>query len=64
MALPGGYRLYDGNFFSIGSTGYFWSTTELSETLVFSWILFYYDSDFNGVSCIKRNSYSIRCLKN
>jgi uncharacterized protein (TIGR02145 family) len=64
MALPGGYRRYNGNFFYIGSTGYFWSTTELSDTLIFSWIQFYYDSDFNGVICIKRNGYSVRCLKN
>ena len=62
-ALPGGYRLYDGRFLDIGLSGHWWSTTALNETLAFDWILFYYDSDFNGTAYEKRNGYSIRCVK-
>jgi uncharacterized protein (TIGR02145 family) len=62
-ALPGGYRLYDGSFLDIGLSGHWWSTTALNETLAFDWILFNYDSDFNGTAYEKRNGYSIRCVK-
>ena len=32
-ALPGGYRYYHGNFSSINSHAYFWSSTEVKPTV-------------------------------
>lgn len=63
-ALPSGYRKYDGNFYFIGTNGYWWfsneydAATALERSLSFDYndcYLYFYD---------KRNGMSVRCIKN
>jgi len=62
-ALPGGDRWYNGTFGSIGTGGYWWSSTQHSES--FSWYRFMYyllgyvDRDYHG----KEYGHSIRCIQ-
>lgn len=63
-ALPGGYRVSNGIFSSIGASGFWWSSTEYSTTYAWYWGMYY---DTKGVY---RNSYrkgygfSVRCVRN
>jgi uncharacterized protein (TIGR02145 family) len=61
--LPGGYRNSDGNFDKVGSSGYWWSTTEHNTYDVYYRALYrsqdYLDS-YNGK---KREGLSVRCVK-
>jgi uncharacterized protein (TIGR02145 family) len=62
-ALPGGYRISDGTFNSVGYYGYWWSTTENNAST--SWYRFLY-SDYRGMVRgfgDKGNGYSLRCLR-
>ncbi|MDD5673049.1 MAG: FISUMP domain-containing protein [Chitinivibrionales bacterium] len=64
-ALPGGYRVSTGSFSSIGSTGYWWSSTVDNATS--SWARgMASNSAIVGRSNYGNNSYgfSIRCVKN
>jgi len=62
-ALPGGYRYANGIFNSIGSFGYWLSSTEHSSTNIYNRYIFngygiVYKSSFD-----KRFGFSIRCLR-
>jgi hypothetical protein len=61
--LPAGYRLSIGTFNMIGLTGFWWSSTEATTTnawhLALSYILVIATRDNE----IKKNAFSIRCLK-
>jgi uncharacterized protein (TIGR02145 family) len=63
-ALPGGFRYYNGTFYSIGTNSYWWSTLAYSPT--YSWHReLYYNSVY-----VSRNysdntdGFSIRCIRN
>ena len=61
--LPGGYRNLIGAFYNIGSSGYWWSSSQYDNTNARSHFLKY---DFgNAVRDYvnKRNGYSVRCLR-
>jgi uncharacterized protein (TIGR02145 family) len=64
--LPGGYRNYNGNYYYIGDSGFWWSSTEYaSEYEGRAWLR--YLSNANGVA-IRYNDYkafgiSVRCLR-
>ena len=62
-ALPGGDRIYDGNYFGIGSSGYWWSSTEGNTIDAWSRNL----NDNYGVAygfiSIKKDGFSVRCLR-
>jgi uncharacterized protein (TIGR02145 family) len=65
-ALPGGYRGYNGEFFFLGHSGIWWSSTESDHLEGSSWIRslnryspsFYLTFTLNTVS-----AYSVRCIK-
>ena len=62
-ALPGGYRYNSGSFYTLGSYGLWWSSTECSGTLAWYRGL---DYDFDQVSRYddyKTHGFSVRCLK-
>ncbi|MBK9358858.1 MAG: T9SS type A sorting domain-containing protein [Bacteroidales bacterium] len=61
--LPGGYRSSSGSFYTIGQSGYFWSSSE--DSLYSPW---YRSMDFNNTevnrySSYKYSGFSVRCLK-
>ena len=61
-ALPGGRRLYDGNFSLVGYSGYWWSA---SPNLNFAWFRNLY-SDVDNVSrssSSQRSGLSVRCVR-
>jgi len=63
-ALPGGLRYLGGNFSYVGNYGYWWSSTEYSEThawlrsLTYGYGIFYRYNNFE-----KAFGFSIRCIK-
>ena len=62
-ALPGGYRLYNGTFDSVGENGFWWSSTEsdwrCAESL---WMTYNYGASV-GNSISKQSGFSVRCVK-
>jgi uncharacterized protein (TIGR02145 family) len=62
-ALPGGYRWYDGNFFSLKKNAEFWSSSQVDTTYAWGREL-YYDSEFafRFSDGRKLDGYSCRCL--
>ena len=62
--LPGGNRSIDGVFYSIGSFGFWWSSTEGSSYYAWYRYLYYPDGNVGVYNYYKQNGFSIRCLKN
>lgn len=60
--LPGGFRNYDGNFFSFGKTANWWSYKELT-TFAWAFSLNFEDQEISKVSMNLGNAYSVRCIK-
>jgi uncharacterized protein (TIGR02145 family) len=62
--LPGGFRSSNGNFFSIGANGYWWSSSE--DNTDFAWAR-YLSSDNGNVNSYnyydKQDGFSVRCLR-
>ncbi len=61
--LPGGFRYYYGCFFSVGSNGFWWSSSE--ENTFNAWYSFLYQN-YGSVyrfSFSKQNGLSVRCLR-
>jgi uncharacterized protein (TIGR02145 family) len=64
MALPGGYRYYDGVSKFIGESSNWWSSTEHSPTEAYGWgDLVYSNRDIHKFTFSKNAGLSIRCLK-
>ena len=61
--LPGGYRYDDGNFYSIGANGYWWSSSEDDAYLAWYRGLNSIDGYVSRNSFNKRNGFSVRCLR-
>ena len=60
----GGNRHYDnGNYYGIGSYGYFWSSTEYSSNYAWARDLSYYNAVVNQLITNKQFGLSVRCLK-
>jgi uncharacterized protein (TIGR02145 family) len=62
-AFPSGYRRRNGDFYGINEYGNWWSATEFTATLGWSWALYY-----NGVFIARHDSdkkyaFSVRCIK-
>jgi uncharacterized protein (TIGR02145 family) len=60
-ALPGGNA--DGSFYSVGSSGFWWSTTEGSADNAYYWRMNYNVSSASRNSLNKVYLYSVRCLQ-
>jgi uncharacterized protein (TIGR02145 family) len=62
--LPGGYRHFNGPFYSIGEFGYWWSSLEFSTFLAWFRCLYYdYGSVFESYGYDKQGGFSVRCLR-
>lgn len=63
-ALPGGYRLPEGNFRGLGETAEFWSLTNSNEDYYCSFGLYKLNSDFSlGCSDVRHYGYSVRLVR-
>ena len=62
-ALPGGYRLRDGEFISIWEYAFFWSATEDSSANAWQRNLVMSDGNVYRGNDRKSLAFSIRCLK-
>jgi uncharacterized protein (TIGR02145 family) len=64
-AVPGGYRLYqDGTFDHIGSTGYWWSSSEGDYSpLVWGRYIYFNDVIEDRIITFAYCGYSVRCIK-
>jgi len=63
--LPGGYRVYAGPFYSIGSEGNWWSSTQYSAGSYYArYIRLYFNaSNLGGGSTDMQYGFSVRCVK-
>jgi uncharacterized protein (TIGR02145 family) len=63
LGLPGGIRLYNGRFYSIGEYGIWWSSSEIYTDHVWGHFL-YFDDDNVGISVFSKGlGLSVRCLR-
>ena len=62
-ALPGNERYTGGRFMEIGSAAYFWSTTEINDSLARYYGLFNDNGFFSMGNATKQLGFSVRCLK-
>jgi uncharacterized protein (TIGR02145 family) len=62
--LPGGSRLYDdGIFFNIANLGFWWSSSECDTLTTWSRTLNFSNGNLVRLNDIKRDGYSVRCLR-
>lgn len=61
-ALPGGYRSYNGSFSLIGKSGYWWSSTNINDSIALFFNMRYKSASFNKYRALKTNGFCIRCL--
>lgn len=61
--LPGGYRAYDGFFYSIGLNSHFWSSTHVGDND--SWYRYMVRNDriLGRDSFVKQLGFSVRCVR-
>jgi uncharacterized protein (TIGR02145 family) len=62
-ALPGGWNYYNGAYWDFGLVGNWWCFTELNGSYAWARRMYYHGSNINGLNVIKRNGFSIRCLR-
>ncbi|MFZ0283285.1 MAG: fibrobacter succinogenes major paralogous domain-containing protein [Bacteroidales bacterium] len=62
-AFPGGFRYYDGKFFDFGFSAYWWSSGESSSSRAWFRFVYYNDANVYRFNNIKRNGFSVRCIK-
>lgn len=63
-ALPGGYRYgYSGTFDSVGSSGFWWSATELDSYYAWGRPLYYFDSVVYRYDYYKPSGFSVRLVR-
>ncbi|MBU1100117.1 MAG: fibrobacter succinogenes major paralogous domain-containing protein [Bacteroidetes bacterium] len=63
-ALPGGYRAYtNGTFDNIGIFAHWWSSTQADASLAWGEGLFTMENPANHSTSMKKNGFSIRCVK-
>jgi len=62
-ALPGGERLSDGRFLTIGSNGFWWSSTESDSAYAWYRCLFFSDDRIIRNIHPKAMGFSVRCIR-
>lgn len=62
--LPGGYRDTDNLFYTIGSYGFWWSSSIYNSYNVWYRYLWYNNRNITGTYILKEVGNSVRCLKN
>lgn len=61
-ALPGGYRSSNGNFYGIGASTDYWSSTSASATTAWRRYIYYNGLDISRFHLSKRSGFSVRCI--
>ncbi len=61
--LPGGGRSNSGDYYDIGSYGFWWSSTEDSTYSAWGRYLIYSSGSANSTNSYKRDGLSVRCLR-
>ena len=61
--LPGGLRNVDGKTTTMGIAGYWWSSTECSQTSAYHYRLYFGDEMNSQFETGKNRGFSIRCIK-
>jgi uncharacterized protein (TIGR02145 family) len=62
-AIPGGFRVGDGIFSSIGDMGMWWSLTETDGAFAYYWTLTGYSNNVFHDIHYKATGHSVRCIK-
>lgn len=61
-ALPGGYRFCYGSFSDIGFSGFWWSSSESSDSSAYGWGVAAFNSQVSRLIFNKRDGLSVRCV--
>lgn len=62
-ALPAGYRIADGSFYSLGSSALFWSSTPSGESDAWYRYLGEDNAEFKRFNHFRSRALSVRCLQ-
>lgn len=62
-ALPGGSGDFDGNFDSVGDSGFWWTASEIDSDLAYSWYMYYSLNSIISEYNDKGNFMSVRCVQ-
>jgi uncharacterized protein (TIGR02145 family) len=62
-AFPGGYRDVEGMFYVLGTSGYWWSTTEFTKHFAWYRSLYFTSSKIHRTNSYEGDGFSIRCIK-
>ena len=62
-ALPGGYRINYGTFYSLGNVAYFWSASDTATVNAWNYILDANNGELSRIFSLKTNGFSIRCCR-
>ena len=62
-ALPGGYRISNGDFIYAGNFGYWWTATEYSDGNVYYRDMYYGYDDVHEDNYYKSVGFSVRCVE-
>lgn len=61
QAVLGGWRYSNGSFSTLGSRGYYWSSTEYGAD--YAWHYYFYNGELGRYDLLRSNGFSCRCLK-
>jgi uncharacterized protein (TIGR02145 family) len=61
--LPGGYRIFNSNYYDVGNLALFWSSTEYGSYPAWTRYLGYYDSEVGRSYDSKQDGFSVRCVR-
>ena len=61
-ALPGGYRFYYGRFSDIGFSGFWWSSSDSSDSIAYGRGMFNYNNQVSRLKFNKWDGLSVRCI--
>ncbi|MCP4313115.1 MAG: hypothetical protein GY790_17795 [Bacteroidetes bacterium] len=62
-AFPGGYRDVEGTFYVLGSSGYWWSSSEFERHFAWYRSLYYTSCKIHRTNSYEGDGFSIRCIK-
>jgi len=62
-ALPAGLRYHNGLFFDYGFSGYWWSSTQISQDRAYFRFLYYLDPNAYRFENLKKIGFSVRCIQ-
>jgi uncharacterized protein (TIGR02145 family) len=62
-ALPGGYRDVDGSFYVLGSSGYWWCSSEDHPHFAWYRSLYYTNNQIHRTNSYEGDGFSVRCIR-